>query len=363
MIGASGPVSLRDTWFGARLPEEAVTRLEPHIRRATYEAGAEILREGDPTSALGIVASGRVALRLRVPERGPTTILTVEPGNIIGWSAVVPPHRATSTVVALVPTELLLLDGEALRTQLDARPGPRRGRLSLAARGAGASPARHAHATPRPVLPARRRTVVIATPAPAFLPRAGARPAPRPAPRRRSPGHRPDRPPGRHRVRRDRLRPPTCPSGSDGDPGTGHLPAGADRRGPPVRLRGRPDVVEARDVPAARPADDRSPGRRPGDVRGRRARTAAPSRSSVFAAARSPRCVTQDAGLRRRSGRRPRLRRATRRRTGHRRRVRGPREHLLLHVDGDRPRGHGRVRPGPDRARRRVRRPVRLAGR
>ena len=122
MIGASGPVSLRDTWFGARLPEAALARLEPQIRRVTYDAGVEILREGDPTSTLGIVATGRVALRLRVPERGPTTILTVEPGNIIGWSAVIPPHRATSTVVALVPTELLLLDGEALRAQLDADP-------------------------------------------------------------------------------------------------------------------------------------------------------------------------------------------------------------------------------------------------
>lgn len=122
MIGASGPVSLRDTWFGARLPEAALARLEPHVRYATYEAGAMILREGDPTEALGVVARGRVALRLRVPERGDTTILTVEPGNIIGWSAVIPPHRATSTVVAIVPSELLLLDGEELRAQLDADP-------------------------------------------------------------------------------------------------------------------------------------------------------------------------------------------------------------------------------------------------
>lgn len=122
MIRASQPVSLRDTWFGARLPEDAVARLEPHVRRMTYDVGAEILREGAPTPALGIVVSGRVALRLRVPERGPTTVLTAEPGNIVGWSAVVPPHRATSTAVALVPTELLLLDGAALRTQLDADP-------------------------------------------------------------------------------------------------------------------------------------------------------------------------------------------------------------------------------------------------
>lgn len=112
--------SLAATWFGSRLPEAARARLGPHLRIAEYEAGTEILREGEPTRSLGIVRGGRVALRLRVPERGPTTILTVEPGDVVGWSAVVPPHRATSTIVALLPTELLLIDGAALRGELSA---------------------------------------------------------------------------------------------------------------------------------------------------------------------------------------------------------------------------------------------------
>jgi CRP/FNR family cyclic AMP-dependent transcriptional regulator len=84
--------------------------------------GEELLREGGPADDLGIVHEGRVALRLRVPERGMTTILTVEPGDIVGWSAVVPPHRSTSTVVALVPTTLLLIDGVALREVLATDP-------------------------------------------------------------------------------------------------------------------------------------------------------------------------------------------------------------------------------------------------
>ncbi len=120
MIDGSRPPSLRDTWFGAPLPEDVLARLEPLARSASYVAGAEILREGDPTSDLGVVLRGRVALRLRVPERGPTTILTVEEGDIIGWSVLVPPHRATSSVVALVPTDLLLFDGAGLRAALDA---------------------------------------------------------------------------------------------------------------------------------------------------------------------------------------------------------------------------------------------------
>ncbi len=113
---------LAGTWFGSRLPPAARERLQPYIRTVEYEAGTEILHEGEPTKSLGIVHSGRVALRLRIPERGPTTILTVEPGDVVGWSAVVPPHRATSTIVALIPTTLLLIDGAALRAELTADP-------------------------------------------------------------------------------------------------------------------------------------------------------------------------------------------------------------------------------------------------
>ena len=122
MIGGSQSRSLRDTWFGGHLPDDALARLEGLARTASYPAGAEILREGDPTSDLGVITRGRVAVRLRVPERGPTTILTVEEGDIIGWSVLVPPNRATSSVVALVPTDLLLIDGAGLRAALDADP-------------------------------------------------------------------------------------------------------------------------------------------------------------------------------------------------------------------------------------------------
>ncbi|HEY4632554.1 MAG TPA: cyclic nucleotide-binding domain-containing protein [Candidatus Limnocylindrales bacterium] len=116
------PGTLAETRFGARLPLAAQARLEPQMRIVEYAPGAEILREGDPTDVLGIVRRGRAAVRLRVPERGPTTILTVEPGDILGWSAVVPPHRATSTVVALQPTEVLSMPGAALRAELEADP-------------------------------------------------------------------------------------------------------------------------------------------------------------------------------------------------------------------------------------------------
>ena len=89
---------------------------------SSVPAGTVLMREGMPTDFLAIVLEGRVGLRLRVPERGPVTILTVEPGDVLGWSAVVPPFRATSTLVALAPTQLAQFDGPALRAALDGDP-------------------------------------------------------------------------------------------------------------------------------------------------------------------------------------------------------------------------------------------------
>jgi len=102
--------------------------LEPHTRIALAELGrlvslrpTEVLmREGDPSDALAIVLEGRIGLRLRVPERGQVTILTVEPGDVVGWSAIVPPYRATSTAVALTESELAVFEGEKLREALAA---------------------------------------------------------------------------------------------------------------------------------------------------------------------------------------------------------------------------------------------------
>ena len=68
------------------------------------------------------VVDGRLAIRLKVPGRDVVTVLTVEPGDLIGWSALVPPHRATSTIVALEPTTVVAFDGSRLRAALEADP-------------------------------------------------------------------------------------------------------------------------------------------------------------------------------------------------------------------------------------------------
>jgi len=110
--------ALGAAWLTTALTPEARAALVELGRIETLPAGYALTREGETTVECAIVLQGRVALRMRVPERGMVTMLTVEPGDIVGWSAVVPPYRATSTAITLVPTTLALFEGPRLRDEL-----------------------------------------------------------------------------------------------------------------------------------------------------------------------------------------------------------------------------------------------------
>lgn len=102
-----------------RLGPAVTDRLRPFGTMATFEAGSLVLAEGRDTPFFGFVDSGRVALRLRVPELGDrVTIVTIEPGEILGWSAVVPPYRATVDAVATERARILAFDAATLRERL-----------------------------------------------------------------------------------------------------------------------------------------------------------------------------------------------------------------------------------------------------
>lgn len=114
--------ALASGWFGAGLPDVTRARLARLAEMTSVPAGAVVLREGAAVDLFGVVVDGRLAIRLAVPGREAVTVLTVEPGDCIGWSALVPPHRATSTVVALESTTVVTFDGPALRNAIDADP-------------------------------------------------------------------------------------------------------------------------------------------------------------------------------------------------------------------------------------------------
>jgi CRP/FNR family cyclic AMP-dependent transcriptional regulator len=111
--------ALRESPLTAGLGGAERRRLASFARSLSVPAEGVLLQEGEPTPYLGVVVAGRVALRMRVPGRGPITVMTVEPGDIFGWSAVLAPYRATSTAIAVEATESIVLEAPALRLALE----------------------------------------------------------------------------------------------------------------------------------------------------------------------------------------------------------------------------------------------------
>jgi CRP-like cAMP-binding protein len=87
-----------------------------------FAEGDRLFREGDPADTFFLVRHGIVALETYVPNRGPVTFDTVGPGEIAGWSWLVPPHRWHFTGRAVQAVRAVQFDGACLRGKCDADP-------------------------------------------------------------------------------------------------------------------------------------------------------------------------------------------------------------------------------------------------
>lgn len=95
--------------FSAPLPDEAVARLASFASLRGYPAGTTVFREGDRHDQLMIITIGRIALDMLVPARGQTRILSLGPGDLVAWSALLGDGRMTTSAVALEDTQVVAI--------------------------------------------------------------------------------------------------------------------------------------------------------------------------------------------------------------------------------------------------------------
>lgn len=90
--------------------------LSSGVKPVRFAAEAYLGREGDPARSCFLIKTGRVAL-----EAG-SEALTVDligPGEMVGWSWLVPPHNWRFNCRAMEPVEALAFDAEWLRDKCD----------------------------------------------------------------------------------------------------------------------------------------------------------------------------------------------------------------------------------------------------
>jgi CRP/FNR family transcriptional regulator, cyclic AMP receptor protein len=84
-------------------------------KNVRFDAGQYLFQESEPADQFYLIRHGRVAFEITVPGRGAVRFLTVDPGEIVGVSWLVPPYRWNYDAKALELTRAIALDAKCLR--------------------------------------------------------------------------------------------------------------------------------------------------------------------------------------------------------------------------------------------------------
>jgi CRP-like cAMP-binding protein len=108
--------------FVEGLAPEDLERLAEIAAPVGWAAGEVIFREGQRDSRLYVLEEGRVALELAQLGRGRVTIMTIGPGEVLGWSSLYQGRPKTATARAVQATRAVAFDADRLRALCDTDP-------------------------------------------------------------------------------------------------------------------------------------------------------------------------------------------------------------------------------------------------
>jgi CRP-like cAMP-binding protein len=111
--------SLAGLTFLRGIDDRQLDALAVMARVTSLSAGTMLGREGEPAEAFYLIQSGRVALEIHTPDRGAVRIQTVGPGEPVGWSWLVPPHRWQFDARAVDAVQAIAIDGAPLRDRCE----------------------------------------------------------------------------------------------------------------------------------------------------------------------------------------------------------------------------------------------------
>lgn len=104
------------------IPAQHMPLLSEMMRERDFPPGAVLFSEGSFQADFLLVVAGHVRLDMAVPQRGRIPLLTVGPGDVLAWSALLAQGRMTATATALEPVRTAAIEGEKLRSLCELQP-------------------------------------------------------------------------------------------------------------------------------------------------------------------------------------------------------------------------------------------------
>ena len=110
---------LQDVPIFHGMSQEALELLSGCASNTRFADDEMLFREGDEAHTFYVIRHGRVALETFVPTRGPVTIETIDPGEVIGWSWLFAPYRWHFDARALGLVRATVFDAACLRAKCE----------------------------------------------------------------------------------------------------------------------------------------------------------------------------------------------------------------------------------------------------
>ena len=94
----------------------------PCATLVTFSVGRYMFREGQESNVFYAICEGQVAVEVAVPGEGAIGIQILGPGEVLGWSWLVPPHKKRFDARALDEVVAVQFDARCLRTKCEQDP-------------------------------------------------------------------------------------------------------------------------------------------------------------------------------------------------------------------------------------------------
>ena len=106
--------------FFAAFPKEHRELLAGCAKNHRFNAGQFVFHEGDAANEFYLIRHGKIALEIVAPGRQPIVFETLQDGDIVGASWLVPPYRWMFDARAVDLTRAIGLDAACLRGKCEA---------------------------------------------------------------------------------------------------------------------------------------------------------------------------------------------------------------------------------------------------
>ncbi len=104
--------------FAVGLPERVFQKLVENGQWVQHAAGEHFFCEGAKNDRLFFITAGKVSLEMHVPGRGRVSILTLGPGDVLAWSALLG-REMTATAMAIDDVSAVAVSAGSLQQLCD----------------------------------------------------------------------------------------------------------------------------------------------------------------------------------------------------------------------------------------------------